>query len=132
MSQEAAPVRKNVRGSIANDELENIKTELTCKLSSFLDTAIANINSNEYLKEHPSDLLRSFEEIIGNELGKLDTAMQKQTTELPTIEGDGYADGQLVYATWYCPTCHSAYEIDFDKYCPNCGQKINRSELDQL
>ena len=100
-----------------NDELENIKTELTCKLSSFLDTAIANINSNEYSKEHPSDLLRSFEEIIGNELGKLDTAMQKQTAELPTIEGDGYADGQLVYDTWYCP---------------NCGQKINRSELDQL
>ena len=95
MSQEAPPVRENVRGSIANDELENIKTELTCKLSNFLDTAIANINSNEYLKEHPSDLLRSFEEIIGNELGKLDTAMQKQTAELPTIEGDGYADGQL-------------------------------------
>lgn len=116
-----------------NDELETVKSELICKSSILLNSAIANANGNMSI-EQLSDLLRSFEEMIGNELVKLDAAMQKQTAELPTIEGDGYADGQLVYDTWYCPTCHSAYEIDFDKYkyCPNCGQKINRSELDQL
>ena len=39
-------------------------------------------------------------------------------------EADGYADGELVYDTWYCSNC--GYVVDDDEpptwnYCPNCG-----------
>lgn len=49
----------------------------------------------------------------------------------PNLEGDGYADGHLVYDTWICPNCEKHYEIDYDNYdyCPNCGQHIDRSEI---
>lgn len=59
-------------------------------------------------------------------------ALKKQIAKKPDIEGDGYADGQLVYDTWICPCCEKHYEIDYDNYdyCPNCGQRIDRSELE--
>ena len=58
-------------------------------------------------------------------------ALEKQIPKKPNIEGDGYADGQLVYDTWICPCCEKHYEIDYDSYdyCPNCGQHIDRSEI---
>ena len=58
-------------------------------------------------------------------------ALEKQIAKKPDIEGDGYADGQLVYDTWICPCCEKHYEIDYDNYdyCPNCGQQIDRSCL---
>lgn len=58
-------------------------------------------------------------------------ALEKQIAKKPDIEGDGYADGQLVYDTWICPCCEKHYEIDYDNYdyCPNCGQHIDRSCL---
>ena len=57
---------------------------------------------------------------------------EKQIAKKPNIEGDGYADGQLVYDTWICPNCEKYYEIDYDDYdyCPNCGQKIDKSVFD--
>ena len=57
-------------------------------------------------------------------------AVEKQKPKKPDIEGDGYADGKLVYDTWICPNCNKRYEIDYDDYdyCPNCGQHIDRSD----
>ena len=48
----------------------------------------------------------------------------------PTLETDGYADGELVYDIWHCPGCDTAYEVETEKYnyCPNCGQAIDWSE----
>lgn len=45
----------------------------------------------------------------------------------PDYEGDGYADGHIVYDTWICPCCGERYEVDFDDYrhCPECGQAID-------
>lgn len=56
----------------------------------------------------------------------------RQTPKKPDVEGDGYADGHLVYDTWICPNCNERYEIDYDNYdyCPNCGQHIDRSDLE--
>lgn len=56
-------------------------------------------------------------------------AVEKQNKKKPNYEGDGYADGNLVYDTWYCPNCGQWYELDYDdyKYCPECGQKIDWS-----
>lgn len=57
-------------------------------------------------------------------------AVEKQRAKKPNLEGDGYADGHMVYDTWICPCCGISYEIDFDdyKYCPDCGQRIDWSE----
>ena len=67
----------------------------------------------------------------GEEMDIAIKALEKQIPKKPNIEGDGYADGQLVYDTWICPCCENHYEIDYDnyEYCPNCGQHIDRSEL---
>ena len=54
-------------------------------------------------------------------------AMQKATPMKPNVYGDGYADGQMVYDMWECPTCGASYEIEYDEYdyCPKCGQHID-------
>lgn len=59
-------------------------------------------------------------------------AIEKRIAKKPNIEGDGYADGHLVYDTWVCPNCEKHYEVDYDDYdyCPNCGQKIDKSVFD--
>ena len=57
-------------------------------------------------------------------------ALEKQIPKKPDLEGDGYADGYLVYDTWICPNCGKHYEVDYEEYdwCPNCGQHIDRSK----
>ena len=57
-------------------------------------------------------------------------AIEKQKPKKPDYEGDGYADGQLVYDTWICPNCGKRYEVDYDDYayCPKCGQAIDWKE----
>lgn len=54
-------------------------------------------------------------------------ALKKQIPMEPDYEGDGYADGELVYDTWICPNCGRHYEVDYDdyEYCPQCGQRID-------
>lgn len=61
-------------------------------------------------------------------------AVEKQMAKRPDYEGDGYAGGQLVYDTWICPCCGKHYEIDCDDYdyCPNCGQKLDRSDEESM
>lgn len=58
-------------------------------------------------------------------------ALKKQIPIEPYIEGDGYADGYLVYDTWVCPNCETHYEINYDDYdyCPHCGQHIDKIKL---
>lgn len=79
--------------------------------------------------------IKALEEIeqyreLGN-VEELKEAKEKQTPKIPNIEGDGYADGHLVYDTWICPNCEEHYEIDYDDYdyCPKCGQAIDKSEM---
>lgn len=57
-------------------------------------------------------------------------AMEKQKAKEAYYEGDGYADGELVYDTWICPCCGKSFEVDYDDYdyCPQCGQHIDREE----
>lgn len=53
---------------------------------------------------------------------------ERDTAKVPDYEGDGYADGQMVYDTWICPNCGEHYEVDYDDYdfCPKCGQRIKK------
>ena len=54
-------------------------------------------------------------------------AITKATPEIPDVEGDGFADGELVYDTYICPYCEKRYEVDYEEYdyCPDCGQAID-------
>ena len=60
-------------------------------------------------------------------------AVEKQKSKAPDYEGDGYADGYMVYDTWICPNCGKRYEVDYDdyKHCPNCGQAIQWEESEE-
>lgn len=46
-------------------------------------------------------------------------------------EGDGYADGALVYDVWVCSNCGHYIDDGTDdperlpKYCPGCGAKMD-------
>lgn len=46
-------------------------------------------------------------------------------------EGDGYADGEMVYDVWYCSECNHCIDDGIDDpeklphYCPNCGAKMD-------
>jgi rubrerythrin len=50
-------------------------------------------------------------------------------------EGDGYADGEIVYDVWHCSEC--GYTIDdgtddrslLPNYCQDCGAKMDEAEL---
>ena len=53
------------------------------------------------------------------------SALEKQIPKEVIAEGDGYADGSMVYDIFYCPSCdHRMEEYEVEDYCPNCGQKI--------
>lgn len=60
-------------------------------------------------------------------------AFEKQIPKKPQLEADGYDDGELIYDTWICPKCGEDYEIEYHdyNYCPECGQCIDRSEIDE-
>lgn len=53
----------------------------------------------------------------------------RTTPKRPDYEGDGYADGHLVYDTAYCPECHHSFEEGVNDwgsaFCPDCGQKLD-------
>ena len=61
-------------------------------------------------------------------------ALCKQIPQLPSLDGDGFADGNPVYDTWECPCCGKKFDIydEYAKYCQNCGQKLDTTEIDEV
>lgn len=58
--------------------------------------------------------------------------VEKEIPKKPDFIIDGYVDGHPIYDRWNCPSCGTIYDIyssDYD-YCPNCGQRIDWSELE--
>lgn len=57
------------------------------------------------------------------------TGGDRDTPRRPDYEGDGYADGHLVYDTAYCPECRHSFEEGVNDwgsaFCPDCGQKLD-------
>ena len=79
--------------------------------------AIAEVEWN-----YPMDYVVAFETAI--------EALEKQMPTSMDVEGDGYADGVMIYDTWICPRCGKHYELEYDYYdfCPNCGQALDWSD----
>ena len=73
------------------------------------------------------NLLREYED-TGLTPEQIRELNERDTPKIPQYEGDGYADGKMVYDIWICPNCGAKYEVDHDDYdfCPDCGQRILR------
>lgn len=60
---------------------------------------------------------------------KILEALEKQIPKKPYFEGDGYADGELVYDSFICPNCGMNYEYYDETYqiehCSFCGQALD-------
>lgn len=101
-----------------------------------LRTAITSLK--EIQMYHDGKLCLIPKDVYSRQCSELDTykeigtveecrkAVGKQKAKKSDYEGDGYADGQMVYDTWICPNCGERYEVEYDNYdyCPKCGQKI--------
>ena len=86
------------------------------------------------IEEAIKDIKENIQSSVGGKsLEMAIAALKKQIPKKPDLEGDGYADGQLVYDTWICPNCEKRYEVDYEEYdhCPYCGQKIDWSEVEE-
>ena len=86
------------------------------------------------IEEAIKDIKENIQPSVGGKsLEMAIAALEKQIPKKPDLEGDGYADGQLVYDTWICPNCEKRYEVDYDNYdyCPNCGQHIDWLEVEE-
>ena len=58
-------------------------------------------------------------------------AMEKQIPNELIAEGDRYADGSMVYDSFYCPSCdYHMEDYEVKNFCPNCGQAIYWTEVE--
>lgn len=50
----------------------------------------------------------------------------------PTLWGDGYSDGELVYDMYNCPNCGNSFELYYEqtKCCKECGQRFDWTGID--
>lgn len=89
-----------------------------------LDTVISHM---QILKDWLGDSLtqKSFKESIDIAI----KCVKKQIPKKPYYEGDGYADGNLVYDYATCPICSHAFEYGINDwesdYCSECGQRLD-------
>lgn len=71
-----------------------------------------------------------FDKSVSDALLVAEACMTKQIPVGVYVEGDGYADGFLVYDTAYCQTCGHLLTEDFEPftdqypYCPRCSQAL--------
>lgn len=111
-----------------NEAIERMRWRIYTTSKSFGN----GIDGNAF--EDMETAIKALEEIQQyRELGILEevrAAVEKQKPKKPYYEGDGYADGHIVYDTWICPNCGEYYEVDYDDYdfCPKCGQKLKRED----
>lgn len=75
---------------------------------------------------------KRFTEIVDLIQEVIDKLEEKQIPKEPQLEGDGYADGYMVYDTAICPNCGEIIckdgkeDINWgNDYCHKCGQRIS-------
>lgn len=61
-------------------------------------------------------------------LSELKQFKEKAEPRMVRYEGDGYADGEMVYDYAFCPNCDHETEVDSENwgslFCPECGQRL--------
>lgn len=85
------------------------------------------------MKKHENDRINTF----GTDISMLckDTLEVLEPKQV-IYEGDGYADGEMVYDYAYCPNCNHETEEDSENwgssFCPECGQALDWGEMKRL
>lgn len=126
-----------------DDEFDDDKERAELSLKDYterkeaFDVAISALKEIQLYKDNKLCLIP--EDVYSRQCSELDAykeigtveecrkAVERQKPKVPDYEGDGYADGYMVYDTWICPNCGKKYEVDYDdyKHCPECGQAID-------
>jgi len=120
-----------------NELIENLKTMV------FGEQAFERFNAKE--RETLDVAIKTLEETYAIETCNLDLASEneillEQIEKLKSpreviYEGDGYADGEMVYDMARCPNCDFCYEESDTiwglPYCPNCGQALKWDEVEE-
>ena len=95
-----------------------------------IDNDLALKICNTYIKEAGKNLpdVAGLSDAIETIVSEYEELKKMSTPRDVNYEGDGYADGEMVYDTARCPNCDHLFEecsgeFDFD-YCPNCGQAL--------
>lgn len=93
---------------------------------------IPGIYNMEAIEIKRKDELEAYKEL--GTVEECREAREKQKPKKPDYEGDGYADGHMVYDTWICPCCRKRYEVEYDNYehCQKCGQAIANENLEEI
>lgn len=93
---------------------------------------VVNITKHEW--EYLNKLVEN-----GDQLGHYERLLVNGTPIEPSMvryEGDGYADGEMVYDYAYCPNCNHETEEDSENwgssFCPECGQALDWGEMKTL
>ena len=133
---------RGLRGAMSNDRERGykMKEKLIRNEHEAIEAIKSNIPTSGYymLRESLDMAIKALEEVQQyRQIGTVEEcreAVEKQNGKKPDYEGDGYADGQLIYDTWICPNCEKRYEVDYDDYafCPDCGQKIDWKEKEHM
>lgn len=119
--------------ALMDDEKEGIEChEIAMKALELYEKLNDEMAKRNVTPEHIIEYMKFEDECVekGFTFNSLIEAREKQIAKKPEYIAYGYADGELAYDTWVCPNCETYYEIDYDDYdfCPNCGQKLDRSE----
>lgn len=87
-------------------------------------------DDTEVIEEHLANYQRRAEEHrqLAEWLKELKSLKEKDEAKTVRYEGDGYADGEMVYDMAFCPNCEHVFEEDSEnwgcEFCPNCGQRL--------
>lgn len=102
------------------------------KLENKYQEALAVINQGNNEK-FIKDWREYFDKYKINPITVIQKLVDKETPTKPYYEGDGYADGVMVYDVAYCPKCSNRFE-EYENngwgenYCHNCGQRLDWSD----
>ena len=101
------------------------------KREDALNFPFANgIYDHDHANEHFINGCETYREWLG-QLPSADVVERKKGQWIG--EADGYADGELVYDTWYCSCCDYVAEDEerpMWKFCPNCGAEMREANND--
>lgn len=109
--------------------LEFVKNGLDRKfIHGSFDRIEAALEDYELICEMNTQLVKQNNELLSENLKLRKKIKEKEQPMKVELEGNGYADGELVYDTALCPRCGRNFEIEYEenyRYCPDCGQRLD-------
>lgn len=113
---------------VAAADGSELSDEEAIEYLQILEKRMFDISGSAYLGDIPVGVI---EKGI-NAIKEQQTFRKKDEPGQVRYEGDGYADGAMVYDTAFCLNCEHEFEEDSEnwesEFCPNCGQRLRWEE----